>query len=183
LLTQVMADYRQQMWPLLGQTVLECRRIADWALNTFGTASLVAGGVSMGGDVALAFAGLDDRVSRVAGLLSTPDWTRPGMHGAETEGTLIDQGTADSYAQWFFTQLDPLTNINRFQRDILVQLQFARKDRHIPPSLAEPFASLVNSTGRSPSRGCEVVLRDRYDHLGGIHAEELYRSAATFLLE
>jgi hypothetical protein len=46
----------------------------------FGVASpRVAGGVSTGGDVAVALAGVDPRIDRVAALVATPDWARPGM--------------------------------------------------------------------------------------------------------
>ena len=51
---EVLASFRQRMWPLLGQTVLECLRVLDWAGNRFGVRGpLVAGGVSMGGDAAV----------------------------------------------------------------------------------------------------------------------------------
>jgi hypothetical protein len=33
----------------------------------------------MGGDVSIALAGIDERVSRVAAMIATPDWTRPRM--------------------------------------------------------------------------------------------------------
>jgi hypothetical protein len=53
------------MWPLLGQTTLECLRVLDWTEYRFGPPTRwVAGGVSMGGDITVALAGLDSRISR-----------------------------------------------------------------------------------------------------------------------
>lgn len=63
----MLESFRRRMWPLLGQTVLECMRVLDWVDDRFDAPGpRVAGGVSMGGDVAIAFAGIDGRISRVA---------------------------------------------------------------------------------------------------------------------
>jgi enterochelin esterase-like enzyme len=81
----VLASFRRRMWPLLGRSTLECLRVLDWIDETFAVAGpRVAGGVSMGGDIAVALAGVDRRIGRVAALVATPDWTRPGMR---TSGT------------------------------------------------------------------------------------------------
>lgn len=56
-------------------------RVLDWTADRFEVGGPhVAGGVSMGGDVALVLAGTDDRIALVSALVATPDWTRPGMH-------------------------------------------------------------------------------------------------------
>ena len=65
------------MWPLAGRTVLESLRVLDWADQQFGvTCPRVAGGVSMGGDIAVALAGIDERITRVAVLVATPELRR-----------------------------------------------------------------------------------------------------------
>lgn len=99
------------MWPLLGRTTLECLRVVDWAQERWNTdGPVVAGGLSMGGDVSVALAGIDERVSRVGALVATPDWARPYMHALDAPERLVDQGTADTYARWFYQALDPMTH-------------------------------------------------------------------------
>jgi uncharacterized protein len=95
----VLACFRQRMWPLLGHTVLECLRVLDWAGNRFGVPGpLVAGGVSLGGDAAVALAGIDRRIRRVGAIVATPDWTRPAMRTLGEHPEVIGQGHADGYA-------------------------------------------------------------------------------------
>ncbi|MFF0866435.1 hypothetical protein ACFYUV_32090 [Nonomuraea sp. NPDC003560] len=54
---RVLGDFRQEMWPLLGRTTVECVRVLDWAAAELGAGpGAVAGGVSMGGDCAVALA-------------------------------------------------------------------------------------------------------------------------------
>jgi hypothetical protein len=62
-----------------------------------------------GGAVAVAPAGVDPRIDRVAALVATPDWARPGMPTLGEDRVLLDQGDADRYAQWFFDALNPIT--------------------------------------------------------------------------
>lgn len=61
----------------------------------------------MGGDVAVALAGIDHRVIRVAAIVATPDWTRPGMRDIRDPSRVLPQGDADHYAQWFFAASTP----------------------------------------------------------------------------
>jgi len=57
---RVFGNFRGHMWPILGQTTLDSLRVIDWAMATLDTGpEVVAGGVSMGGDVAVALAGID----------------------------------------------------------------------------------------------------------------------------
>ena len=84
---EVLGAFRRRMWPLAGHAVLELLWVLDWADEEFGIVrSRVAGGVSMGGDIAVALAGIDRRITRVAALVASPDWTRPGMAGARRAG-------------------------------------------------------------------------------------------------
>jgi len=106
--TEVLAAFRRRMWPILGQTTLEAMRVLTWAQEQTGRPGhALAGGVSMGGDVAIALAGIDDRVRRVATVGSTPNWSRPDMRELQDASALIDQGNADPYSQWFAEHLDP----------------------------------------------------------------------------
>jgi len=98
---RTLAAFRRRMWPLLAHTVLESLRVLDWAEDELGVAGEVrAGGVSMGGDVNVALAGIDDRVARVAAGVATPDWARPGMTVLDRPDEILDQGVGDRYAHW-----------------------------------------------------------------------------------
>ena len=61
------------------------------------TDDIAAGGVSMGGDIAVALAAVDHRVTRVGAVVATPDWTRPGMTRVGEPDAVIDQGAATPY--------------------------------------------------------------------------------------
>jgi hypothetical protein len=74
---EVLGVFRRRMGPLAGRTVLESLRVLDWVDEHFGVGGPgVAGGVSMGGDVAVALDGVDPRIDRVA--RSSPPRTGPG---------------------------------------------------------------------------------------------------------
>ncbi len=68
----------------------------------------------MGGDIAVAAAGLDHRVERVAAIIATPDWLRPGMQDLFNPGTVLPPGEPDAYAQYFYDHLNPLTHLAAF---------------------------------------------------------------------
>jgi uncharacterized protein len=137
---RVFGVFRRHMWPILGQTTLDALRVLDH----FRAENVVAGGVSMGGDVAIALAGIDPSVSRVATIVSTPDWTRPGMQSFEDEP--LPQGEADAYAQWFYDRLDPMTHIDRYERGQAILFECGGDDRHVPADGALRFAEAVGDS-------------------------------------
>src|SRR6266508_3223777 len=111
---RVFGNFRRHMWPILGQTTLDSR-VVDWAMaDLHAGPEVVAGGVSMGGDVAVALVGIDNRITRVAAIVATPDWTRPGMTDLFDPYRVLPQGQADAYPQWFHDQLDPLTHLHAY---------------------------------------------------------------------
>jgi uncharacterized protein len=117
MLERVFGDFRRHMWPILGQTTLDSLRVIDWVKEDLGAGpDVVAGSVSMGGDVAVALAGIDGRVSRVATLVSTPDWKRPGMRDLWDPERVLDPGEPDAYARWFYDRLDPITHLDAYAR-------------------------------------------------------------------
>lgn len=98
---RVFGAYRRYKWPILGLTTLDALRVIDWALDALDAEPVVvAGGISMGGEVASTLAGIDRRVAAVAAIGSSPDWTSPGMHGFDDPEELLDQGEPDAEAQW-----------------------------------------------------------------------------------
>ena len=178
----VLASFRRRMWPLLGQTTLECLRVLDWAAERFEVGGPhVAGGVSMGGDVAVALAGIDRRIDRVGALVATPDWTRPGMHTVEDDPQLIDQGEADRYAQWFYDHLDPLTHLEAYERPVAISFHCGSEDRHVPSDGAERFRDAL--VGRDPSAvdRVRVTTYQGMSHLNGARDDRLYADALDWL--
>src|SRR5215204_3918657 len=114
ILERVFGGFRRHMWPILGQTTLDALRVIDWAIAELGAGpEVVAGGVSMGGDVAVVLAGVDEQV---AAIVSTPDWTRPGMRDLADPSSVLPQGKADAYARWFYERLDPLAHVEAYAR-------------------------------------------------------------------
>ncbi len=174
----VLAAFRRRMWPLLGRTVLESLRVRDWLAASYGDVDLVvAGGVSMGGDVAVALAGLDARVSRVAALVATPDWTRPGMRQLDDPDTVLDQGDADAYARFFYEALDPMTHLERYDRALEVLFLVGGDDHHVPTGNAEAFRDALAARS-APLARVRVEVGPGLDHLGAARDERALRRGA-----
>jgi dienelactone hydrolase len=168
------------MWPLLGQYALEGGRVLDWAQERFAfDGPILAGGVSMGGDATVALAGLDSRISRVAVLAATPDWTRPGMRTIGEPDGVIDQGLPDFYARWFFDQLDPLTHLDRYAKGAAVAFECGAIDQHVPAEAAVRFRDRLREL--APTATVRVTLHAGLDHVGACRSEALYERAGDWL--
>lgn len=178
----VLGSFRRLMWPLLGQTTLECLRVLDWVDNTFGVAGPhVAGGVSMGGDVSVALAGVDERIGRVSALAATPDWTRPGMRVLDDDQQVLDQGEADTYARWFYDAFDPITHLDAYVRDVAISFHCGGADQHVPADGAVRFRDRLLE--RDPGAADRIRI-DTYPgatHLDGARDEQLYTDALAWL--
>ncbi len=132
---RVFGNFRRHMWPILGQTTLDSR-VVDWAMaDLHAGPEVVAGGVSMGGDVAVALVGIDNRITRVAAIVATPDWTRPGMTDLFDPYRVLPQGQADAYPQWFHDQLDPLTHLHAYAHGPAITFECGADDTHVPPGM------------------------------------------------
>jgi uncharacterized protein len=178
----VLAAFRQRMWPLLGRTTLEALRVLDrLAEQVDSSEGFLVGGFSMGGDVAVALAGIDERVRRVAAIGSTPDWSRPGMHELQDPARLLDQGDADGYARWFADQLDPLRHLDRYRRDLAIAFELGAEDRHIPEANARSFADALAALD-PPAATVEINVHPGLDH--GVVSDQAAKDAAVaFLLD
>ncbi len=156
----VLEEFRLRMWPVLGQTTLEALRVID-AVSDEGVVSMGAGGISMGGDVAIALAGIDPRIDRVAGVGSTPDWTRPGMTRLDDPGTVVEQGRPDSYGEWLRAQLDPMVHLDRYRRAVQMRLHCGGDDHHVPEADARAFAAALGD-----GAPLEIIAHPGLDHFG-----------------
>jgi dienelactone hydrolase len=140
LAARVFSNFRREMWPILGQTTLDTLRVVDWAIQSLGVPPEVyMGGISMGGDIAVAAAGVDQRIRRVAAMVATPDWLRPGMQDLFHPGTLLPPGEPDAYAQYFYDLLNPLTHLDAYSHAPAILFECAANDTHVPPDGAQRF--------------------------------------------
>ena len=148
LMRRVFANFRREMWTIIGETVLDVPRIAEWARAKFGAKLPVhLTGLSMGGDVAVAAAPLVDNVASVNAVVATPDWQRPGMRDIAS-GELVPQGTPDAKARLFFERLNPIDHPGPFRR-LRVHFILGELDTHVPPEAARRFQGIVND-GQEP---------------------------------
>lgn len=179
----VLAAFRRRMWPILGQTTLEAMRVLTWAQELTGRpGGALAGGVSMGGDVAVALAGIDARVRRVATIGSTPNWSRPGMRELDDPSRIVDQGTPDPYAQWFADHLDPGRHLERYLGRPAIAFELGADDHHVPAENARTFVAELRHTEPGASARLRVQIHPGLDHLGVTRSEEARTAAMEWLL-
>jgi len=164
LMDRVFGRFRAAMWPILGQSTLEAMRVVDWAIAELGPVTdVVAGGVSMGGDIAVALAEADPRVSRVATVGSTPDWTRPGMRALDGGG-LVDQGDAGTYAQWLRAHLNPIEHLENYRRAPAIAFECGGDDDHVPPAGAVAFRDALAGVSPEAAGQVRVTVHPGLDH-------------------
>ena len=181
LFRRVFGSFRHHMWPILAQTALDATRVIDWAADTLGTGpGVVAGGVSMGGDIAVALAGVDPRVSRVAALVATPDWTRPGM---QLEGRLVAQGEPDAYARWLYERLDPFTHLDAYARGPSIAFECGADDTHVPPDGALRFRDALRARHPGAAERVRVTLHPGLDHLPAARSDALAQRCLAWLAD
>lgn len=179
---RVFGNFRRYMWPILGQTTLDALRVVDWALERFGAGPrVVAGGVSMGGDVAVALAGADPRVSRVGAVVATPDWTRPGMRDLADPSRELPRGQADAYARWFYAHLDPQTHLEAYARGPAIAFECGDDDTHVPPDGAVRFQRALADAYPEIREHVRVTRHPGLGHLEAGGAPELTDRAIAWL--
>ncbi len=155
--TRVFGNFRRYMWPILGQTALDALRAIDWAISNLSVGREVfAGGISIGGDIAVAAAGIDARIVRVAAINSTPDWLRTG--------TETPPGEPDAYAQFFYDRIDPLTHLAAYRRRPAIAFECGAEDRHVPPEGALRFQEALRETYRVTPDRLRVTLHPGVKH-------------------
>ncbi|MCM2473416.1 hypothetical protein HGO38_07990 [Rhizobium sp. CG5] len=157
LTARVFGNFQRNMWPILGQTTLDISRVIDWGLTEFDLAApAFISGLSLGGDIAVAAAGLDSRISNVVAVGSTPDWKRPGMHDVMDATKLLPSGEPDPYAQFFYDQLNPLTHLDRYARGPWLNFISCELDNHIPLDGVKRFKAALSE--KNPQAGERISL-------------------------
>lgn len=144
---RVRSNLRRYFWPILAQGADEVPAIIDWAFAHFeGLGDVGIGGISMGGDIAVVSAGIDRRIKRVAPVLATPDWLRPGSQEL--------QGVAEEEQWALYRRLDPLTNVAHYRHCPAMLFVCGAADRQVPPEGAEAF---ISTMGKLYPDGAEHV--------------------------
>jgi dienelactone hydrolase len=181
--TRVLKDFRAVMWPILGYTTLDTFRIIDWAIREYSLAGdVVAGGVSAGGDIALALAGIDKRIVRVAAIASTPDWLRPGMTDVMDQSKMIDQGEATPQAQWFYDQLNPATHTPRYlNRPLAMHFELGGADTHIPAKHMMDFRDKIQAASPHQAASINIRLVEAAKHISLIQKRAALNACIEFL--
>jgi len=105
--SRVAGNIRRYFWPIMTQTTEDIPTVIDWAITKLGvTGGVGIGGISMGGDISVAAAGVDPRIATVAACKATADWLRPG--------SFEPPGTPDKIAQACYDRCNPLTHLERY---------------------------------------------------------------------
>jgi dienelactone hydrolase len=177
----VLGAFRRRMWPLLGQTTLESLRVVSWAMGqTDASGPIRAGGVSMGGDAAVALVGIDPRIDRVATVGSTPNWDRPDMRGIDDPETVLDQGESDPYAQWYADQLDPRRHLERYEGGVAISFELGGADHHIPAENAREFREALTPAAQDRIR---IQIHSGLDHFGVVRSDAALGAAVACLTD
>lgn len=180
---RVFADFRNQMWPILGHTTLDAKRVIDWAVTDLAQPDVVAGGVSMGGDVAVALAGIDTRIRRVAAIVATPDWTRPGMRVLDDPSRLVDQGHAGPAARSFYDRLDPMTHLDAYTRGPAIAFESGAADSHVPSDGAIRFRDALRAAHPNLADRVRVTVHPDLGHFDAGQSEEVLNRSLEWLLQ
>lgn len=181
--TSVFDHFRRDMWPILGQTTLDAVHVLDWATAQLPVESgnVVAGGLSMGGDISVALAGIDHRVTRVAAVVATPDWTRPGMTRVGESDNVIEQGQPRAYGQWLYAHLDPATHPRNYAHGPAIAFELGAEDTHVPPEAATRFRELLRTSAPLAAERMRITEHAGLDHLGAAREERVIRAALDWL--
>jgi uncharacterized protein len=82
----------------------------------------------------------------------------------------LAQGDADSYAQWFYDHLDPLTHVENYAHGPAILFECGAEDVHVPPDGAQRFAAAVGED-----------VRAGLGHIDGASSLELIDSRIAWL--
>lgn len=157
ILQRVFSNFRRFMWPILAYTTEDSLRVIDWAVANLGVSSKIyMGGISMGGDISVAAAGLDPRIQVVAAAIATPDWLRPGSNILPSE--------PDAYARLMYERLNPLTHLESYHRCPAIDFECGAEDDHVPPDGAQRFQNALKTTYLDCPERLRVTLHPGVKH-------------------
>jgi fermentation-respiration switch protein FrsA (DUF1100 family) len=121
----------------------------------------------MGGDIAVTAAGLDARIRRVAAVVATPDWLRPGMIDLlDKDHSPLPTGTPDAYAMQFYNLFNPLTHLAHYAHAPQIRFINGEKDDHVPPEAAFRFKAALADRFPRAAENITIDLLPGLDHIG-----------------
>lgn len=166
--TRVRDNIRRWFWPILYRTARDAVAVLDWSEYRLGLRGAVGiGGVSMGGDIAVAAAGLDRRIAAVSAVIATPDWLRPG--------SWEPPGVPDTKAWRAYRDGNPLSHLDRYAHCPALAFECGDEDGQVPPDGAERFCAALAATYRD----CPDRLRiTRHAGVGHRFADAMWSAAA-----
>lgn len=154
---RVRGNIRRYFWPILAYTAEETPAVLDWAVQTLGVAPQVGmGGISMGGDISVTAAGVDQRIVAVCACIATADWLRPG--------SFEPPGTPDVEAQACYDRRNPLTHLAAYQHCPAINFQCGALDQQVPPDGAQRFATALQATYAHCRERLKVHLQPETAH-------------------
>jgi dienelactone hydrolase len=156
--SRVHSNIRRYFWPMLSKTAQETPFIIDWAVGHLGVDEVIGmGGISMGGDISVAAAGIDQRIMIAIPGVAKPDWLRPGTSEAV--------GEPDETAQAAYNACNPLTHLDRYAHCPHIIFQNGAEDRQVPPDGSMRFRDVLrqNIYKTCPER-IDVVLHEGIAH-------------------
>ena len=136
LVKRVRGNIRRFFWRILAKSAEETPQVIDWAIKTLGVRGEVGlGGISMGGDISVAAAGVDQRITAVSACIATPDWMRPG--------SFEPPGEPDAAAQADYDRRNPLTHLKLYQHRPAIAFQSGAVDKQVPPDGGTRFVAAL----------------------------------------
>ena len=179
---RVFMNFRREMWPILGYTTIDLMKVIDWAISEFKLeGKVVAGGLSMGGDIAISLAGIDSRIERVATVGASPDWNRPGMADVFDSGKIIEQGAPTALGQWFYDRLNPMEHISSYAHLPWMHFELGASDTHIYPEWSLTFKEKLRKTFPEASGRITININDELNHIELLQNEMIVNRAIEFL--
>ena len=171
---RVRGNIRRYFWPILAETAREVPRIIDWGLAQFSVDEQVGlGGISMGGDISVAAAGIDRRIALAMPWIATPDWLRPG--------TNEHVGEADADAQACYDEFNPLTHLDRYTHCPHISFQNGAEDEQVPPDGSLRFRdALRQSHYRDCPERIDAILHPNITHQT---CDAMWQNTERLLLE
>lgn len=155
---RVFGNMRKHGWRILGETARDAGKVIDWAIAYFKASQDVRmGGISMGGDISIALAGLDKRITKVLTIVSTPDWLRPGMHEIVRPDELMDPGKPDDISQTLYDEFNPMTHLERYVNDPKIRAILGERDNHIPPENFERFKRELSLISEEAGNNIDLI--------------------------
>lgn len=157
LVKRVRGNIRRYFWPILARTAEETPKVIDWAIQTLKVRKEVGmGGISMGGDIAVAAASVDRRIRAVSACVATPDWMRPG--------SFEPPGEPDAAAQADYDRRNPLTHLQAYRHRPAIAFQSGADDRQVPPDGGARFVEALKPIYGKQANRLTVNLQPNTPH-------------------